>query len=136
MNPIDQAYIKGIDFAITQVETALKNILTYSNSPSLVGSKLSFLEPVREIKKAFESVSIPSPCCSPVPIDTTELDIIKAENTKLKEKNDVYSALCADILQNTKAKRVREQIIAALMRNEGKIIDQSEPSNDELVEKN
>ena len=114
MTPLDQAYIKGIDFAISQVETSLQAILSDVNSPSLVGSKLSFLEPVRDLKKTIVEI----PCCPESPVDTTELDIIKAENVKLQAKNDIYSNLCADILQNTKAKRVREAIITTLMKAE------------------
>jgi len=98
MTPIQQSYISGIDFALGEVEKTLDIILTDPNTS--IHPKFSFLETIKELviyKNAPKIIEVPN----------TEGE---AENIKLKAHLEKYEKMCADILSDTKAKKVRSRI--------------------------
>ena len=98
MTPIQQSYIDGIDFALGEVNKTLDNILIDSNTT--IHPKFSFLEPIKELviyKNTPNIVEVPN-------------KEVEEENTRLKEQLAKYQILCSDILDSTKAKRVRSRI--------------------------
>jgi hypothetical protein len=103
MNNLEQSYINGIEFALKAVNEKLNDLLTNPNTAqSLKGGKFEFLEPVRDLKL---SVGLPSTS------NDTILD-------SLKNRVIMYEKLCEEILQTTKAKKVRTRIISTLAKSE------------------
>ena len=47
----EQSYINGINFALKQVADALKSMIHEPDSQTFIGTKLVFLEPIREMQK-------------------------------------------------------------------------------------
>jgi len=93
MSPTEKAYIDGIDFTITTIKGKLTEILQNpQSSPSLIGTKMDFLEPVRDAL----------------------LNSSSEKTLELQTKLDKHLALCVNILQTTKAKRVRRKIFETL----------------------
>ena len=98
MTPTEErAYINGMDYAIDTVKNGLTDVFNDPNgSPKFTGSKLAFLEVVRE--------KIKTP---PVPEISGGL---KAEITRLKAELEKHTTLCQSLLQLNKSKKVRSMV--------------------------